>query len=477
MDFSRQRLLAMAVLVALPVCLASVTAMGLWNLAESLSVVAEEYDELREIEAVDEQISNARLAMESDDPKLRAGAKGMLAASEQALVHYLAEQSGEPNEAEHQALEAREASGTIESVRRLLDGGLNDPELASRQIEAVRSGLDRLKRIADGSVRTAQDDARRTRRLTLTWVIGSSLAYAAVCVGLLSWTNLRVNRHLQDLHQRLAFRASGTKAAPANEIGGVVMQIEEINSRMLDKIEESGREIARRERLAAIGVLAADVAHEINNPMNAMLGLTELAIRSVDRGQLDQDDRAELSESLHIVRREALRCKVIVDRFVAMARSDRSPAWFDANALARETVQVAQAARPDRANCFVHLGGDVSVSAFAPASDVRQILLTLLINAADAIEADGRIEVDAARHGQEVWVRVRDNGRGFSDEVKRSLFTPFRSFGQGRGGLGLGLSIAQSLAESMGAQVRASSQGPGTGSTFLLAISAGDGVE
>lgn len=155
---------------------------------------------------------------------------------------------------------------------------------------------------------------------------------------------------------------------------------------------------------------------------------------------------------------------------MSMVRSDRKSSWFDATRLVRETIQVAQAARPDKAGCFVATGGVASVRAFGPADDVRQILLTLLINAADAIGATGRIEVDATQAEQEVWLRVRDNGRGFTESMRQSFFTPFKSFSENGAGAGLGLSIAQALAEGMGATLRPFSDGPGRGSMFVLAV-------
>ena len=146
-------------------------------------------------------------------------------------------------------------------------------------------------------------------------------------------------------------------------------------------------ELLRRERVAGIGLLAADVAHEINNPMNAILGLSELSLQATGRGPLSDAARNELHESLTVIRREAVRCKEIVERLMAMVRVRGESQWFDATRLLVETVEVAMASRPDKARCFHVLRSGQPVQVFAPSHEVRQIILTLLINAADARQA------------------------------------------------------------------------------------------
>lgn len=472
MSVSKRQMIAMVLLVALPLCVTALTAIGLWQLDLVLQDVAEEYAEVRVLQPIDRDLSEAVLALNSADPKLQATARGYLEDAEAALVRYLATQYKSVETAEHQAFESGHASTLLGQLQELLttEGQIGPrPEQIAR-VAGLHKGLDALHQAADSGVQHAHHIALRARQMTLWRVIGGSLASTVICAALLIWSTRTVNQRLRDLHQRLASHSLGAAVKPARGLGGVVSQIEALNVRMLERIEESGRELLRRERLVGIGLLAADVAHEINNPMNAMLGLSELGLKTVEKGPIDEITRVELQESLQIVRREALRCKSIVERLMAMVRSDRKASWFDATRLVQETVQVAQAARPDRASCFVITGGEVNVCAYGPANDVRQILLTLLINAADAVAPDGRIEADATKTEKEVWLRIRDNGRGFTESMRQTFFTPFQSYSEDGKGTGLGLSIAQALAEGMGASLRPYSDGPGRGSMFILAI-------
>lgn len=476
MELPRRLLTAMVLLIALPLGVAALAAIGLWRIDRILESVAEEYTEVRMLQPVDGSLKAAVVALRSDDPLSAEAADRHLADAEDALLRFMLAQGETVATTAHQTDEAGVALPLLSRLQALRsETGRVAPrsERAERASE-LHAELEQLVQTADAGVMASHQSARSTRKATVTAVYAASLLSAAICLGLLVWSSTDVLRRLRDLRSRLAAQATVRIPEPIGQRGGgvgeVVTQIESLNNRLLEKMEESGRELLRRERLAGIGLLAADVAHEINNPMNAMLGLTELGLRTLERGPVDEAARAELEESLRVVRREALRSKAIVDRLMAMVRSDRKATWFDAARLVRESVQVAQAARPDKAACFVAPNGGPVVRAYGPADDVRQILLTLLVNAADAIGPEGRIEVDATRADGEVWLRVRDDGRGFTEAMRRTFFTPFRSYGESGRGAGLGLSIAQALAEGMGASLRPFSDGPGRGSTFLLAI-------
>ena len=478
MYVSRRQTAAMVLLVTLPLCVSALTAAGLLQLDRVLRNVSEEYTEVRMLEPIDRNLSMASLALESEDSSFQGKAGRYLQDAETGLVQYLASQYKSVATPEHQATEANEASELLRQLQSLTAGAADGKALRERRADVVRIhlGLEELHLAADNGVRDAHRAARRARTATLWLVIGASVVSTSACATLLIWSTLSINRRLRELHHRLATHTPGASTQTARGIGGVVSQIEDLNSRMLRKIEEDGRELLRRERLVGIGLLAADVAHEINNPMNAMLGLSELAMKSLNRGPVDEATRTEMQESLRVVCREAVRCKGIVERLMAMVRSDRKPCWFDAGRLVQETVRVAQAARPDRAPCFVITGESVSVNAYAPPNEVRQILLTLLINAADAVGADGRIEADVTNTEQEVWLRVRDNGCGFTEAMRQTFFRPFQTYSEGDRGVGLGLSIAQALAEGMGATLEPYSDGPGRGSLFVLAIPAPQGA-
>jgi signal transduction histidine kinase len=465
-------LIAMVLMLVLPLSVTGITWHGLARMDEELLQVAEEFGEARRLQPVDVDLSLAAAELAHDDDRLHSRALESLRRAEATLVRYLAEQYDDVSSREHQAEEASRAASVLTDIRELIGDAWISMAAGERtdRVLQIRAGLRDLYEEADTGVLRAPAQAQATRRQTLALVLGTSLVSATVCMVLSIWSTRGVIVRLRELRNAMVARAEGSASPEPRDGGGVVSQLEELSTRMALKIEEKNRELLRRERMAGVGLLAADVAHEINNPLNAMLGLTELSLRATISGPIDEAGRQELHESLGVIRREAVRCRAIVQRLMAMVRGPRAPEPVDVQRLLAETVDIARAARPDRASCYTLTSLDKPVSIIARGDDVRQIMLTLLINAADAVGPDGRIEVDATRASGEVWLRVRDNGRGMPAEALENLGVPFATTRGDQGGTGLGLSIATAIAADIGAQIRAESQGPDRGTVFILSL-------
>lgn len=464
----------MLLLLVLPLSVTGITWNGLTRMDVELRQVAEEFSEARRLQPVDVDLTLAAAKLDHDEDRLNQRALESLRRAETQLVGYLAEQYDDVSSREHQAKESGSAERVLGEIRALIGSewsGMPRRERVDRVFE-IRAGLRELYEEAESGVLSAPVQAQNTRRKTLALVLVASLASAAICIIVSVWSTRSVFVRLRELRNAMVSRSDGVPGSEPRDVGGVVTQLEELSARMALKIEEKSRELLRRERMAGVGLLAADVAHEINNPLNAMLGLTELSLRSTVSGTIDDDVRRELHESLGVIRREALRCRAIVQRLMAMVGGARAPESVDVARLLSETVDIARAARPDRSACFVLTAPDKSISLFTCGDDLRQMMLTLLINAADAVDSEGRVEVDATRAGGEVWLRVRDNGRGIDAKAIQDLGVPFATTRTAHGGKGLGLSIAVAIAADIGAQIRAESAGPGRGSTFIIAIPA-----
>jgi two-component system sensor histidine kinase PilS (NtrC family) len=200
------------------------------------------------------------------------------------------------------------------------------------------------------------------------------------------------------------------------------------------------------ERLAELGRFAAGLAHEIRNPLAAMIGCLQL-LRS-DRA-LDGDG----ARMLDIVHREAERLSGLVSEFLTYARP--SPPVVEATALralAVETVSVMRTGIAENIALDVDDGDEVVAS--CDASQVRQALWNLIGNAAQAIRQNdesksGRVVVRVSAEGREAVLRVDDDGPGVPDEVLPRIFEPF--FTTRPDGTGLGLAtVQQTLAQQRG---------------------------
>jgi signal transduction histidine kinase len=213
----------------------------------------------------------------------------------------------------------------------------------------------------------------------------------------------------------------------------------------------------------------ANLAHELRDPLAAILLALEL--RS---GEGDPAGRRTLTMAAHQARR-ALR--LVDDLFDLCAGS------WDSLPLRKEVVELAEVvagARETTRHLLAARGHWLTVSVPAEpvvlvADPVRleQVLTNLLANAAKFTDPGGDIRLTAAVEAGLIVLRVRDNGRGISPDRLSRVFDRFYQIpGQGTGGLGIGLALVKSLVELHGGSVVASSDGPGTGSEFVVRLPA-----
>jgi two-component system, NtrC family, sensor kinase len=239
------------------------------------------------------------------------------------------------------------------------------------------------------------------------------------------------------------------------ELGHLAAQL----NRMTGALREHQTRLVQHEKLAGIGRLAAGVAHEINNPLGVILGYVRLLQR-----------RAEgvLAEDLRVVEEEAVRCQDIVEGLLDLARPGRGP--LEPVAL-REAcdglvARLRDSARVGPVTVEVHGEG----TAWAQASRLRQVLLNLLKNAAEAAGEHGRVEVRIAVDVEGTSrVAVSDSGPGMTAEARTRLFEPF--FTTKPAGTGLGLAVSQAIAEAHGGRIEVDT-GPLGGARFTLSLPA-----
>jgi signal transduction histidine kinase len=231
--------------------------------------------------------------------------------------------------------------------------------------------------------------------------------------------------------------------------------------------------LVRSERLASVGRLSAGLAHEIGNPLSAILGFQELLLM----GGLSEEEQRDFSprmkretERIHRILRDLLEFARPASRAGAPAAPE--PPGSVSDALADVTALV----RPQKAFHDVALVTEVAPDLPRVAlSHARlvQLLLNLLLNAADAAPArGGQVTVRASRRpepGDHVRVEVEDNGAGIADAVKDTLFEPFVSTKPVGQGTGLGLSVCRGLVEAVGGTIGVESAERG-GARFVIEL-------
>jgi PAS domain S-box-containing protein len=231
--------------------------------------------------------------------------------------------------------------------------------------------------------------------------------------------------------------------------------------------EELRERLARQEKLATVGTLAAGVGHEINNPLTLISANLDHALEEIEQGRAH-----ELSGVLQEVRDGAERIRKIVRGLRAFARDDVVAVPTDVEAAVGVATQMALHELRSRATLEVVSGGPPLV--LADEGQLSQILLNLLVNASQAFTSHdptrNKVIVRTERTTQgQVAIEVEDNGTGIAPEVLARIFDPFFTTKPVGQGTGLGLSISQSIASSLGGELTCTSQ-LGNGTTFRLTL-------
>jgi signal transduction histidine kinase len=333
------------------------------------------------------------------------------------------------------------------------------------------------------------DPIRRQRN---TIVLERGLVLAAIGVSLWAAIFVLVSRPIHrlkrgaeeigrgNLETRIAVKARteiGELARAFNRMAESLREAQERRQAEEERRIALERQVRHAEKLAVIGKLASELAHEVGTPLNVISGRARVLRREFPDG----DARAE---NLDIIRTQVDRISRVIRRFLTVGRPPR---------MQRERLQLsphlhegAAFLTPELRKRRVRL--DLVISPDLPAvvadpDGLSQVFLNLIMNAIAAVSPGGRIEVAAtpapARPGEEaagglgggtteggVEIRVRDDGQGIDPEILPHIFEPFFSTRRGEG-TGLGLSICQDIVKEHGGRITAESQ-PGAGTTIRI---------
>jgi signal transduction histidine kinase len=221
-------------------------------------------------------------------------------------------------------------------------------------------------------------------------------------------------------------------------------------------------------RLAVAGEMTASIAHEINQPLGAILSNAEAAEMMLQAGSLD---RAGLLQILADIRRDDLRASEVIKRLRALlARHEVERRRFDLNRTIEEVLAILRAeARRRETPVDVELTADGTEVVGDPVQ-IQQVIINLLLNAFDACAelpaAQRRVRIATSATPAGVQLTVADSGCGIGADVLPRLFDPF--FSTKGGGMGLGLSIARSIVEAHGGTISAASSGQGAQFRLVL---------
>ena len=290
--------------------------------------------------------------------------------------------------------------------------------------------------------------------------------FTDILAGRQAFASLEVReRHKLGDWRRIRFNFSPL-ADETGKIEGVVLSGRDVTE--LKRLEE---QLIQAEKLAAMGQMLAGVAHELNNPLTAILGVTEL----LREGQTDQE---ATKRQLEITHRQARRAARIVQNLLEFSRPaspQKKP--VDLNSIIDRTIQLHEhSLRRNNVEVDFRPQPDLP-GVVADANQLIQVFLNLVTNAEQAIREvreSGRIQIRLARTGSRISVTFQDDGVGIRPESVPRLFDPFYTTKRPGGGTGLGLSICLSIVREHGGTIEAEAL-PAGGSAFTVYLPAAPG--
>ncbi len=245
-----------------------------------------------------------------------------------------------------------------------------------------------------------------------------------------------------------------------NAVNSVVVVMTDITDAALLQAK-----LAHSEKMATIGRLVSGVAHEVNNPLAAILGFTDLLLEN-------PEVPVSAREDLQIILQETQRTKDIVQDLLSFAR--QRPVQRElvrVNSVLRQTIKLRSYDFASHGVEVVEDFEEALAAALGDSQQLQQVFLNILNNAYDAVQEAGHrgcIRIHTRRQAEMIEVAISDNGTGISDPQR--IFDPFYTTKQVGKGTGLGLSICYGIVRAHGGEIQCWSNETGAGSTFVVRL-------
>lgn len=366
-----------------------------------------------------------------------------------------------------EAIEVHRLTGRTDEAPRIAVGLAPPLPAPAADAESVADGLvivDRPLRTFGGAnasgdlvLRVVARPVPWTRSQDWTEIVVLAVGVGAVMlvlgIGLIEMQVLRPLGHVRDAVGQVAegnldARVPEDGPAELQSLAGSFNQMTGALRARIEQIERQRARLVRAEQLASVGQISAGIAHEVGNPLAAVLGYVELLLDPRSEPGLDETQRDMLERS----RTQIERIQGIVTQLLDYARpNQQQPQTIEA---VHATQQLCALLKHDPrcTNVTLSVRGDASATLYADPGLLDQVLRNLVVNGARASldgDAPHRVTVFVTAAGERTHLDVQDSGPGVPSEARARLFEPFFTTAKAGEGTGLGLPICQGLVESM----------------------------
>lgn len=348
------------------------------------------------------------------------------------------------------------------------EAGVEELRVIGKELE------DEASEEAEHAERDLRDRSRSAVRIVLITVALAVIGMLAMLLLVLR-TVVRPLRALERRAEALGrgdFRP-GARIKNRDEIGELARafdrmaaQVAATQTDLQDRVATKTRELVRAARYADLGVLAAGVAHEINNPLATIASCAEGMQRRLERGTLD---RREETEYFRTIASEAYRARDITQRLLELSRSDPAPAARVVLATLLAELQRVTRHQLERKSIALEVAASGTLGVRGNAGELLQALVNLVLNARDASPAGSVVRISTTREGDQVLLDVDDEGPGVPPEAIERIFEPFFTTKPRGEGTGLGLSLVAAIVEGHGGSIVVT-RAPTGGARFRLRL-------
>ena len=234
------------------------------------------------------------------------------------------------------------------------------------------------------------------------------------------------------------------------------------------ELEQAQTQLIRTEKLASLGQLAAGVAHEINNPLGTITIYAHLLLKGMDKDDPRRED-------VELIVNESNRAKEIVQGLLSFARETKlRPGTVNVNDVLEDVLGLVvnqSLFHNIKIKKYLFQGLPTIV---ADETQLKQVFLNIILNAAQAMEGNGKLSITTTTERKQIKVRIRDTGPGIPPEVVKNIFSPF--FTTKEKGTGLGLAISYGIIERHNGKIDVDTE-LGKGSTFIVSLPISTGEE
>ncbi|MDP3981029.1 MAG: response regulator [Chlamydiota bacterium] len=246
----------------------------------------------------------------------------------------------------------------------------------------------------------------------------------------------------------------------------------DILSKTLKELKDAEGQLVHSAKMASIGQLAAGVAHEINNPLTSVMSSLNTLGRLQARAEAGEIDQTKYFKDMHTLYERIdtgmKRTKVIIDDLMNFARKDVEGLKAEnLNQGVRSVLTLIEHRKTDDIQIHLDLNDIPEVECVL--GQINQVLMNILLNAMDAIQATGDVWISTSKKDDQVELTIKDNGSGIPKDIQERIFEPFFTTKDVGKGTGLGLSISHKIIENHHGSIRCESNN-GSGAAFIICL-------